>query len=371
MDKETPISQAELASDPMCDMPVQPSPHCCGKAWVIVGSVAAAVIALVAIAVPLLWEGPDPGKLSPWTEYFGTLHPMILHMPVGIVILVVTLESLGWMSFGRYKPQTTLALAIGLLSAVAAATLGYLLFMTGDYGKATLDRGIGQHLWGTIAFIVLLSAAFAVKLWNDYDRRKPVLYGFLLIAATGALTLGAHEGAVITHGSDPLDGLKNLLNPQKGAAAKELPVIPASSKVADLLAYDQVVVPLLNRYCYECHSEAGTNPVHAAGKVKGKLAMTTIEALKKGGSSDVPALVPGDVAASLMIEVMRYPLDDEEHMPPEDSDQPSADEIALLEWWINAGAPTDKSVAEVGGADALFPAIEALLLPAEANAVSE
>jgi uncharacterized membrane protein len=359
-----------MEKDPHISHP-EPTPCCCSKRWVIAGTVGAVMIALVAIAVPLLWPGPDAAQLNPWTEYIGSLHPLILHMPIGIVILVVTLEVLGWMSLGRYKPQTTVPLAIGLLSAVAASILGYLLFMTGDYGKGTLDRGIGQHLWGTITFVVLLSAAFTAKIWNVYDGKKPVLYGCLLMAAIGALTLGAHKGAVITHGSDPVDGLMNLINPRQAAPVEEMPVLSATGdagegdgfSVGDLQAYDQVIVPLLKRYCYECHSEAGVNPVHAAGKVKGKLLMTSIESLQKGGSSDQPALVPGDVASSLMIEVMHYEIDDEEHMPPEDSDQPSADEVALLEWWIKAGAPTDKTVAEAGGAEAFFPAIEALLTP--------
>ena len=65
-----------------------------------------------------------------------------------------------------------------------------------------------------------------------------------------------------------------------------------------------------------------------------------------------------------MVEVMRYDLDDDEHMPPEDSDQPSVKEIELLEWWINAGAPVDKTVTETGGGDAFFPIIDALRQPA-------
>ncbi|MGK0185608.1 MAG: putative membrane protein, partial [Verrucomicrobiales bacterium] len=298
---------------------------CCCRGWVVFGTICSCLIAIAVIALPFAWPGPDGAKLNPWTEYFGTLHPLVLHLPIGIVILVITMEVLGWLSFGRYKPQTTLALGIGLLSAVAAVSLGYLLFMTGDYGKGDLDRDIGRHLWGTIAFTALLAAAFAAKIWNTYDGRRSVLYGVLLMASAGALTLGAHKGAVITHGSDPLEGFLHLVNPLEKPAQDEGVTLPPVGEedgqpaTGDLLAYEQVIVPLLSRYCYECHSEAGINPVHAAGKVKGKLSMASIESLEKGGSSDEPALVPGDSEQSFMLEVMRYELDDEEHMPPEDS----------------------------------------------------
>jgi hypothetical protein len=40
------------------------------------------------------------------------------------------------------------------------------------------------------------------------------------------------------------------------------------------------------------------------------------------------------------------PLKDDDHMPPEGEPQPSAAEITLLEWWINAGGPAAVKVEE-------------------------
>ena len=39
--------------------------------------------------------------------------------------------------------------------------------------------------------------------------------------------------------------------------------------------------------------------------------------------------------------------DDEDHMPPEGKPQPTADDIALLQWWIDSGAQADKTLAEL------------------------
>lgn len=71
--------------------------------------------------------------------------------------------------------------------------------------------------------------------------------------------------------------------------------------------------------------------------------MHTREALERGGSSG-PAFVAGDVAASLLVQRLELPLDDEEHMPPADEPQPSAADVALIKAWIAAGAPFDGQI---------------------------
>jgi hypothetical protein len=91
--------------------------------------------------------------------------------------------------------------------------------------------------------------------------------------------------------------------------------------------------------CYECHGEK---------KQKGGLRADHIEHLKAGGDTG-PALVPGKVDESLMIEAIRYGNEDLE-MPPKKK-LPDA-EIAILEKWVAMGAPwpdTDKVVVVKGG----------------------
>jgi hypothetical protein len=40
-------------------------------------------------------------------------------------------------------------------------------------------------------------------------------------------------------------------------------------------------------------------------------------------------------------------VDVDGHMPPEDQPQPSREEIALIEWWINKGAPGSAKVIDL------------------------
>jgi hypothetical protein len=49
----------------------------------------------------------------------------------------------------------------------------------------------------------------------------------------------------------------------------------------------------------------------------------------------------------LMMKRLHLTEDNDDHMPPSSKRQPSAREIALLEWWINVGAPVSKAVDEL------------------------
>jgi cytochrome c len=83
--------------------------------------------------------------------------------------------------------------------------------------------------------------------------------------------------------------------------------------------------PILEAKCYRCHG--GT-------KKEGDLDMTSREGLLKGGNSG-PALVPGNVEKSLMVELIEF-----EEMPPRKEKQPvTKEEFAKLAAWIKAKAP--------------------------------
>src|SRR5207248_9046016 len=93
--------------------------------------------------------------------------------------------------------------------------------------------------------------------------------------------------------------------------------------------------PLLVERCYECHSTQ-------AKKVKGKLWVDSKEGLLNGGETG-PAVVPGEVEKSLLIQAIRYAHEDLQ-MPPKEPLTKA--QIAAFEQWIKMGAPDPR----VGGA---------------------
>jgi hypothetical protein len=89
--------------------------------------------------------------------------------------------------------------------------------------------------------------------------------------------------------------------------------------------FEKKIRPVLVEHCYECHSAQ-------SAKVRGGLLLDTRESLRRGGESG-PAVVPGDVAASLLLKALRY---EDRKMPP--GGKLPDPVIADFQSWIQKGA---------------------------------
>ena len=102
----------------------------------------------------------------------------------------------------------------------------------------------------------------------------------------------------------------------------------APAQAGDGMAFfESKVLPLLQSRCYECHSHEK--------KIKGGLALDLKSGWQTGGDSG-PAIVPGDVAKSHIINAVRYTTPKME-MPPKG--KLTASEIEIFEKWVAMGAP--------------------------------
>ncbi len=134
-------------------------------------------------------------------------------------------------------------------------------------------------------------------------------------------------------------------------ASTALLVTTSVAKASDKVLYTEAVAPILNAKCAGCHG---------GEKQKGKLRVDSIEALLKGGS-DGTSLVPGKPEESLLLQRVHLPLDNDEHMPPEDKDQLTKDEIAVLQFWIQSGAKGDATIASLNASAEISKSIAAVL----------
>ncbi|HVX62054.1 MAG TPA: DUF1549 domain-containing protein, partial [Pirellulales bacterium] len=98
--------------------------------------------------------------------------------------------------------------------------------------------------------------------------------------------------------------------------------------------FEKQVRPLLIEHCYECHSEK-------AGQRNGGLWLDRKAGWAEGGDSG-PAIVPGKVESSLLIQSVRYGNEDLQ-MPPDN--RLSAEQVAILEKWVAMGAPDPRDAA--------------------------
>ena len=100
--------------------------------------------------------------------------------------------------------------------------------------------------------------------------------------------------------------------------------------------YGALIHPIMEAKCASCHGKE---------KKKGKLAVHTLEALMKGGDEG-NTVVAGKSAESVLVQRIDLPKDDDDHMPPEDKEQLTAKETALIKWWIDSGAKGESKLAE-------------------------
>ncbi|HEY0455577.1 MAG TPA: PSD1 and planctomycete cytochrome C domain-containing protein, partial [Verrucomicrobiae bacterium] len=104
----------------------------------------------------------------------------------------------------------------------------------------------------------------------------------------------------------------------------------------DLQFFESRIRPILADNCYKCHSQN-------AEKVKGGLLVDNREAMLKGGNTG-PAVVPGDLEKSLIIQAVHY-KDKDLQMPPNDR-KLSDSQIADLEDWVRRGAPDPRKAGD-------------------------
>jgi hypothetical protein len=135
---------------------------------------------------------------------------------------------------------------------------------------------------------------------------------------------------------------------------------PSDKPLEEQIVYADIVQPILNKRCVECHKE---------GKSKGKLRMDTFEMLVKGGKEG-SAIEPGSAEDSNIVYRPELPEDDEEHMPPEGKKDIEEHELAVVKWWINEGADPAKKVGELKLTEEIRAAIGKLDLGIGASEVA-
>jgi YHS domain-containing protein/uncharacterized membrane protein len=271
----------------------------------------------------------------------GRFHPLLVHLPIGLIVGLGLIEVLACRP--RLKNANASAgpiLAFAVPASVVTAICGWLLSLGGGYD----DRLLQWHKWIGIA-VAAMCTMIGLLYWLDLKR----LYRGGLFATLVVLVWASHYGGSLTHGSDYLTHyapapLRALLGGVATPATKQ----NAPGVLAEQRVFADVIQPVLNKNCISCHGPE---------KAKGGLHLDTHRGLLKG-SEHGPVLVAGKAADSELIRRLALPLGHDDHMPPEGKPQPTADEIALLRWWVDAGVPEDKKIGELKVSAAIQSVLE-------------
>lgn len=264
------------------------------------------------------------------TLFFGRFHPLLVHLPIGFIILAGIFEMISWKKKVDLQLAIAYALLAGAIFGMMAIVLGLMLASEGGYNESALNT----HKWTGIATTILSLAAYLLKKNLHKAAWMQKAYQSTLLLALITLTMAGHYGGSLTHGSTYL--LEHAPGPVRQLAGLK----PARERVTVMdsaLVYDDVIHYMFEAKCNVCH-----NP----DKQKGALLLTEPAHIMKGGDSG-PVIVPGDASQSeLFLRVTLNP-DHDDFMPAEGRTPLTKEETSLLEWWIEEGAPFDKKVVEL------------------------
>ncbi|MEI9908885.1 MAG: c-type cytochrome domain-containing protein [Bacteroidota bacterium] len=269
-------------------------------------------------------------------ELIGRFHPVLVHLPIGILLLAALFQLLSQKEkFQSLHAATGIALFWGMLFAIASCISGYLLSTTGDYDEALIFK----HQWLGIAVAVVSIIANYLHRKKNRQNKWVIMLMILLIIITG------HFGGSITHGSDYLTSAFSA-DSKEISFDKRKPI----PDVQQAFAYSDVIRPILESRCYGCH---GPN------KQKGKLRLDQPEFILKGGK-DGEVIIAGKTDESALIKRIFLPKESKDLMPPKEKPQLSKQELELLHWWVSSGADFTKKINQLSQTEKIKPVLLAL-----------
>jgi len=281
--------------------------------------------------------------------FMGRFHPLVVHLPIGFLILAFLMTTAAkWKRFNNLKPAIPFVLLAGVASAVVAVILGFMLSLEGGYNDITL----AWHKWMGIGVVGLSILVYAVHVnWlglKENKNRSFYIQGLMVVC----LGITGHMGGNLTHGSEYLvqyapQPLKKLA----GVSGSDDHNLPPVQVLDSAFVYGHVVAPMLDSRCKTCH-----NP----DKKKGELVLTSAKAIMEGGENGA-VIMPGDKSDSELYRRITLDPEHEEFMPTEGKTPLTKEQVMIIGWWIDQGAPFEGQLATMDITDEVRPLLEKAL----------
>ncbi len=301
------------------------------------GIVLATTLAVVTAAL-FYWlsAATIPDGLTPWVDFLGKMHPLFVHYPVAWVTAIFVLGIFGG---AKHNQALRILLWLNLLTCAAGIVAGQCA--STDYGsKVTL------HLWAGLSVGGFSWLALVLFLRSPGVHGR--LYQLAVLGAMGSVAAAGHLGATLTHG-EILDHLPwKETAPTKQSQSQTL---GDSLPVGERTVLDAVILPILQARCVGCHGPE---------KQKGGLRLDSYAAMLAKGESEKASIVPANPEASESLVRVKLPADDEDHMPPSKKPQLEPAELAVLQWWVQAGADPKLKLAEAPAPAAVKQQLQAI-----------
>lgn len=288
-------------------------------------------------------------------EAIGHWHPLILHLPIGLLIALVLIELRLMLQKDAPAMDVSRSTIVALLAITGplAALTGWMLHEAESYGPA-----IEWHEYLGIA-TGIASLLLAGAYWKQKSAYRPLVFLAALL-----MSIAGHLGANITHGENFVlePWLADTRHPapappaiktdktatqassdqttpkdpsadsgdattEKAPLAEGTEITTSTDSTPDsMTVYNTTIQPILDEFCIRCHGEK---------RQKEGLRLDSYEGLV-AGSEWGSIVMFGNAAESQIIQSLHAPLEDDEHMPPSEKPQPTAEQVAAIEAWVNS-----------------------------------
>ncbi len=283
------------------------------------------LLVLLPFAIPL-----DGRPHADGLQFLGRFHPLLVHLPIGMLVLLPLLELAGTT---RLALREAAGFVLLLTLATGAVTFAFGISLA--YGSGVMGATVTRHMWGGIALLVELMLCIALRpAWVSGQVHR--IYPSLLALTLLTLIWTAHQGGSLTYGSG------YLTRYMPGPLKEFFPSASAASDAAYVgSVYARHIHPILDAKCVSCHG---------ASKEQAGLRLDFYDLLMKGGR-DGAVVAPRNPDRSLLLQRVTLSPSDRHFMPAEGRTPLTTDEIAALRAWILAGAsPTAASIPGISTA---------------------
>jgi len=289
------------------------------------------VAPIVVVTTLATFLPPDGNERAEWVQFIGRFHPLFVHFPIALFLLVPILEIVGRSARLAYlRLSVNFVLVLATLGATWAAILGWCLGRSGGYSGILIT----QHMWGGVLLSLICWLCWLLR---TQLREFGVAYALALALGVGLVAWTGYRGGQLSLGRNHLtehmpNALRSLLGLEDSSAA-------LASRVDPNTFYGARIHPIFAAHCISCHG---------ADKHRANLRLDSYRALMKGGE-DGPVIRTGNVKNSDLFRRITLPVGHDDFMP-KGKPPLTADELKTIELWIGAGASDTLAVNAIMGA---------------------
>jgi uncharacterized membrane protein len=270
--------------------------------------------------------------MDSFLTFIGRFHPLIVHLPIGFILLALLLE----FSRNKFKEAEKVLRFIMLwviISGLFSIATGYFQYLQEGY----LWETIQAHFYlGLITLLLSIGFYIFLKGGTILNQLPRLFFSLGLLLS---IVITGHLGGNITHGEDHLtEPLKELSSTVLGIEKEENEFSLNEKNYREQPIYSGIIAPILSKKCVSCHNTKRT---------KGGLQMHTYAAFQKGGKNGPIVNYDNPELSELFVRI-HLPLEQKKHMPPKSKKQLTKAEIKLMSYWIEVGAPEEQTLGQIG-----------------------